>query len=56
MKFSPIALEEVVFGCNMPDEDRKTLLNLLHGSEWSHVKLREARKLPTSLTFEIVDL
>jgi hypothetical protein len=56
VKFPPIALVEVVLGCNMYDRDRKTLLNLLKTREWTHVQLREVRKSPTSFSFEIVDL
>lgn len=56
VKISPLAISELIMGCNMTDADRKKLLNLLSKKMWKHVRLCEVKKSTTRFTFEIVDL
>ena len=50
IKFAPLAVDEVILGCNISDKDRKKLLKVLDEPEWAHVRLREVKKSPTSFT------
>jgi hypothetical protein len=56
VKFIPDALVEVVLGCNMFNQDRKAIIDMLKAKEWSNVRIREVIKSPTTFSFKIEDI
>lgn len=55
-KFEPEAVNSIAFGLRMPERDRVTLLNLLSGSEWNHVKWYQSKKSATKYALEFENL
>jgi hypothetical protein len=53
VEFEPDALTDIVFGVNMPERDRNTVLRLLSQPQWQHVNVREMWRSSASLSFRI---
>lgn len=46
-------LKEIIFGLRMKPEHKKTLINLLSGHEWKHVKFKQIEQDGTSLRLKV---
>ncbi|MEZ9710439.1 DUF2971 domain-containing protein [Vibrio breoganii] len=51
-KFPPQAINSIAFGLRMEERDKQTLLSMLSGPEWSHIKWYQAVKSPTKYALE----
>lgn len=51
----PGSIREVIFGCCMPDRQRRTLKNLVSSCGLSNVRFLEMRKSDTDLSFSVIE-
>lgn len=56
VKFTSDALTEVIFGCNMSNENREAILDLLKEKKMKNVWVREIVKSSTSYSFKIAEI
>ncbi|WP_285164501.1 DUF2971 domain-containing protein [Shewanella goraebulensis] len=54
--FQPQDVRSVAFGLRMPERDRQTLITLLTGSEWKHIKWYEAVKVHGRFALEFKEI
>ncbi|XJM92291.1 DUF2971 domain-containing protein [Escherichia coli] len=53
-KFEPLAVNSIAFGLRMKERDKKTLLTLLSGPEWSHLKWFQSTKSSIKYSLDFI--
>jgi hypothetical protein len=56
IKFSPKCIESIMFGLRMPERDKSTLVKLLSGAEWEHIKWFQAKKSQELFSIEFEEI